>query len=45
MKRIDVDGIGIWIEIFKRDDKLTDIEAVKEAEKAIRREVIKRESK
>lgn len=44
MKRIDVQGMGVWIEIYQRNDKLDDIQVLKEAEKAIRREVIKRET-
>lgn len=45
MKRIDIQGLGVWIEIFKRQDGMTDDEAIKEAYKTLQREFIKREAK
>lgn len=43
MKRIDINGMGVWTEVYKRDEKLDDIQALREAAKAIVREVMRRE--
>lgn len=45
MKRIEIAGLGVHIEIYQRNDKYTDLEALKEAEKAVRREVIRYETR
>ncbi len=45
MKKIEVQGLGVYIEIYKRKEQLTDLETMKEAEKAIRREVMKYEQR
>lgn len=44
MKKIEINGLGVLVEVYKRKDTLSDIEAMKEAAKALQREVIKRES-
>lgn len=45
MKRIEVSGLGVYVEVYRRDGKYTDIEALKEAVKALQREIIKYEIK
>lgn len=45
MKKIDIQGLGVWIEVYKRKDELTDLETLKEAVKALQREVMRRETK
>lgn len=44
MNRIDVKGLGVFIEIYPRQDNLTHLEVLKEAHKAIGREVLRYES-
>lgn len=45
MKKIEINGLGgLHIEIYDTKDKYTSIEMMKEAEKAIRREVLRVES-
>ncbi len=43
MNRIDIQGMGVWVEVYKRKEELTDIEVLKEAAKAITREVMRRQ--
>lgn len=43
MKKIEVNGLGVFIEIYKRREELTDIEVLKEAAKAITRDVMRRQ--
>ncbi len=43
MKKVEIQGLGVHIEIYKRKEQLTDLEVLKEAEKAIRRMVMKYE--
>ncbi len=45
MKHIEIHGLGVHIEVYKRKDEMTDLEVLKEAEKAIRREVMKYEQR
>lgn len=45
MKHIEIAGLGVHVEIYKRNDKLTDLETVKEAIKTLQREVLRVESK
>ena len=46
MKKIEIYGLGgLHIEIYDVKDKYTNVEMMKEAEKAIKREIIKREQK
>lgn len=46
MKKIEVFGLGkLLIEIYDREGQLTELQILKEAEKAIRRAVITYESK
>ena len=45
MKHIEIHGLGVHIEVYKRRDEMTDLEVLKEAEKAIRREVLKYEQR
>ena len=44
MKRIDIQGMGVFVECYKRKEELTDTEMLKEAAKAITREVMRREA-
>lgn len=44
MKKIEINGTGVLVELWKRRDELTDIEVLKEAAKAIQRTVIAYES-
>lgn len=46
MKKIDVHGLGkLLIEIYDREGQLTELQILKEAEKAIRRAVINYETR
>ncbi len=43
MKKIEVQGLGVFIELYERAGKLTEIEILVQAEKAIKREIMRRE--
>lgn len=45
MNKIEIQGMGVFCEIYKRKDTLTEIEVLREAGKAITREIIRRESR
>lgn len=44
MKKIEVSGLGVFVEVYKRKDSLTDIEMLKEAVKTLQREVLRVQS-
>lgn len=44
MKKIEVQGLGVFVEVFKRKDILTDLEMLREAIKTLQREVLRVES-
>lgn len=45
MKKIEVQGAyGVWVEVYKTNDTMTDVELLKEAAKILNREVLRRES-
>jgi hypothetical protein len=41
--KLELRGIGIYIEIYQRDNRLTKLEILKEAYKTIKREVLRHE--
>lgn len=45
MKKIEINGMGVFTEIYRRNDRLSEIETIKEAIKSLQREVIIRENK
>jgi hypothetical protein len=44
MQKLELRGIGIYLEIYQRDSKLTKLEILKEAYKTIKKEVLQYES-
>jgi hypothetical protein len=43
--KLDINGMGVFVEVYKRKEELTDIEMLKEADKAIRRRIMEYESR
>lgn len=44
MKKIEVQGLGVWVEVYKRKDVLTDLEMLQEAVKTLQRELLRVQS-
>lgn len=43
LKKVEIPGIGVFIEIYRRDDHLSEAEMIVQACKALQREVLRRE--
>lgn len=45
MKKIEVNGLGVYVEVWKRNEIFTDLETLKEAAKTLQREILRYEKR
>jgi len=43
MKKIEINGLGVYVEVWNRKEDLTDLETIREAIKTLSRELLRRE--